>query len=75
MPSEDVSDTAATASSNPITPLTISLGVIALAFLVLGGYYISAVHTKRAVVAFVLAAVAIAATVYAVIAQPVKPSA
>jgi hypothetical protein len=67
---------AADAPELPVTPLTIALGVIAVALLVLGGFYVSNHHTKRAILVFVLAVVAIAATVYAYLAtRPDPPTA
>lgn len=52
----------------PFTPLTISVGVITLAFLVLGIFYLTDHHTKRAILAFILAAAALAATIYTYVA-------
>jgi hypothetical protein len=72
-PSGDVDPEAETDSFGepaplPFTPLTISVGVITLAFVVLGIFYITDHHAKRAVLAFILAAAALAATIYTYVA-------
>jgi hypothetical protein len=67
-PAAPAPDRTPPANPSSVKPLTIALGVIAIAFLVLGGFYVSNSHTKRAVLAFILAAGAIAATVYTFVA-------